>query len=121
MHTTLCISKDNYFHTQRPILNSVKGSGSAGNEWSFISIPMVKIVEETSKGWHSHNFSEDNYWCTHMSGFIDDARNFVNLPTREENVIDLCTKLHDAAQSWEHLLIISGGKLNTEKCAIYIL
>ena len=56
-----------------------------------------------------------------MSRDVDAARNFVNLLTKEGNVMDLCTMLQDAAQSWEHLLTTSGRKLNLEKCTIYII
>ena len=34
--------------------------------------------------------------------------------------MDIWTKLQDVDQSWDNILTTSGGKLNTEKYAIYI-
>ena len=81
---------------------------------------MIKTVEKISKFWHSYNPSGYNKWCTHISGFVDDARVFDNLSTKGENLMDICTKLQDVAQSWDNLLTTSDGKLNTEKYAVYI-
>ena len=93
--TALGTSKDSYSHRQYPIYGLGQESGPTGNEWSFISISMTKIVEETSKCWHSRNPSGDNEWCTHMSIFADDTQKIVNLSNKGENIMDVCTKLQD--------------------------
>ena len=57
-----------------------------------------------------------------MSGFVDDTRNFVTVPTKSnQSSLELCKLLQHAAQSWEHLLSTSGGKVNPYKCVFYIL
>ena len=57
-----------------------------------------------------------------MSVFVGDSRNFVTTIQRtHSNSQELCQLLQHAAQSWEHLLSTSGGKLNPSKCILYIL
>ena len=122
IQTSLGTSKESYSHQQYPIHGSGQGSGSAGNEFTFISVPIIKTIEDTSPGWKSINPNNDNKWKSHMSVFVDDSRNFVTAKERTNSKSpELCKLLQHAAQSWEHLLSTSGGKLNPSKCVFYIL
>ena len=48
MQTSIGVSKKYYSNTDNfPIHGSGKGTGSAGTEWVFISIPMIKVIEQT--------------------------------------------------------------------------
>ena len=67
IQTSLGTSKESYSHKQYPIHGSGQGSGSAGNEFTFISVLIIKTIEEISPGWHS----------TNPNLFVDDSRNFV--------------------------------------------
>ena len=58
----------------------------------------------------------------HISVFVDDSRKFVTTIQRtHSNSPELCKLLRYAAQSREHLLITSNGKLNPSKFVFYIL
>ena len=59
---------------------------------------------------------------THMSGFVDDTRNSVIVSNKShQNSPKLCKLLQHTAQSWDHLLSTSGGKLNSSKCVFCII
>ena len=122
IQTSLGTSKESYSHKQYSIHGSGQGSESAGNKFTFISVPIIKPIEEISLDWHSTNPNNKNKWETHMSVFVDNSRNFVTTKQRTySNSPKLCNLLQHAIQSWEHLLSTSGGKLNPSKCVFYIL
>ena len=122
IQTSLGTSKESYSHKQYPIHESGQGGGSAGNEFTFISVPIIKTIEKISPGWYSTNLNNKNKWETYMLVFVDDSRNFVTTKQRtHSNSPELCNLLQHAAQSWEHILSTSEGKLNPAKCVFYIL
>ena len=82
IQTSLGTSKASHFHQRYPIHGSGQGSGSAGNEFTFISVPIIKTIEEVSSGWNSTNSNNKNKRETHMSVFVDDSKNFVTTKQR---------------------------------------
>ena len=45
------ISKEPYYHhTTSPVYGSGQGSGNAGSEWNFISVPLMQTLEQLSDG-----------------------------------------------------------------------
>ena len=122
IQTSLSTFKESHSHKQYPIHGSGQGNGSAINEFIFISVPIIKTIEETSPGLHSTNPNNKNKWETHMPVFVDGSRNFVTtLQRRHSNSPELCKLLQHAAKSWEYLHSILGGKLNPSTCVFYIL
>ena len=120
--TSLGTSKESYFHKQYLIHGAGQGNGSVGSEFTFMSVPIIKSIEDTSPIWHSTNPNNNNKWETHMSVFIEDSRKFVTTTQRtNSNSLELCKLLQHTAQSWEHLMSTSGGKLNPSRCVFYIL
>ena len=55
IQTSLGLSEALYSHKQHPIHGSGQGSGSAGNEGTFISVTLIKTIERTPYGWTSTN------------------------------------------------------------------
>ena len=53
-------------------------------------------------------------------GFVDDTRQYAN-DWNTNSLLTASTNLRKAAQSWEHLLHTSGGKLELTKCAWYCI
>jgi len=72
IQTSLGTSKESYSHKRYPIHGSDQGRGSAGNEFTFIGVPIIKTIEEKFPGWHSTNLNNNNKWETHISVFVDD-------------------------------------------------
>ena len=106
IQTSLGTSKESYSHQQYPIHGSGQGSGSAGNEFTFISVPIIKTIEDAHPGWYSTNPNNSNKWETHMSVFVNDSRNFVTTTQiTHSNSPELCKLLQYAAQSWEYLWV----------------
>ena len=73
---TLGTSNAIYSHDKHLIHGAVQGSRSVGDEWKYISVPIIKPVKEKAYGWHSLNPNGINQCRTHMSAFVDDTRNF---------------------------------------------
>ena len=56
VQTSLGVSKHYYTNTdESPIHGSGQGTGSAGTEWALISIPIIKVLEQTTTGFTTMN------------------------------------------------------------------
>ena len=66
--------------------------------------------------------SPDNkiQWIKHIFGFVDDKRQYAN-DLNNSNLTNALKKSHHATQTWQHLLSISGGKLEIDKCEVFIM
>ena len=61
-------------------------------------------------------------WKPSATSFVDDARLFSSIPRHLPQHIPTTLKyLQQSSKYWEHLLHSSGGKLEYEKCAFYII
>ena len=56
----------------------------------------------------------------HIIRFADDKRQYVN-DWNNNNIFIALKKIHHAAQPWEHILLTTGGKLEIDKCAVFIM
>ena len=100
IQTSLGKSKESHSHTQYPIHGSGQGSESAGKKFTFITVSIIKTIEETSTGWNSTNSNNNNKWETHMSVFVEDLRTFITtLQRTHSNSPELCKLLQHASQS----------------------
>ena len=57
---------------------------------------------------------------TYIFGFVDDKRQYAN-DLNNSNLTNALKTLHHATQTWQHLLSISGGKLEIDKCEVFIM
>ena len=53
VQTALGTSNDYSYHDKDHINRTCQDSGSEGDELKYISVPIIKTVEETSHGWYS--------------------------------------------------------------------
>lgn len=53
--------------------------------------------------------------------FVDDTSMGFNSHSDDTTLEDLINRLQKIAQTWEHLLFLSGGKLNLGKCSWYVI
>ena len=111
------ISKISYSSTATLICHgSGQGAGNGKTNWTFISIPMIAVVEDVPQGCTITLPRGNTQWRKHMLAFVDDKRHYVNsLPTQSNR--DILTAMELSASSWNELLHFVGGALETSKCA----
>ena len=77
----LGVSKQYYTHTdESSIHGSGQGTGSAETEWALISIPIIKVLEQTTIGFATKNPNNKKEWKTSATAFVDDAQLFSSIP-----------------------------------------
>ena len=107
------VSNTSYKHsTESPVYGSGQGSGNAGTEWNYISIPLMTKLEQWSQGC-TITGPDKTQWNKTIIAFVDDTKQFNNQFSSFESTLD--NILHDAKQ-WSSLLNMSGGAVNFEKC-----
>ena len=115
------VSKTSYSSTNKLKRHGVdQGAGNGGTKWTFISIPMIEVVEEVSQDCIIQLPWGNKQWEKHMLAFVDDKRYYVNgSPTQTSKSI--LTAMELSVSSWNELLHFVGGALETSKCAWYLL
>ena len=56
-----------------------------------------------------------------VDAFVDDTSMGSTSDSDSATLNDVISRLQIIAQTWEHLLFLSGGKLNLGKCSWYVL
>ena len=76
LHNT--IFKKAYTSTKElPFHGAGQGDGNAGTEWTFISVPMIKVAEELTEGCIIKLPQGRATWTIHILDFVDDKRHYV--------------------------------------------
>ena len=71
------ISKKSYTSTKElPFHGSGQGARNAGTEWTFISVPMIKVEEELTEGCIIKLPQGRATWTIHILGFVDDKHHY---------------------------------------------
>ena len=117
-YTTTHLGTSDTYYTHKegqPVHGSGQGSGNAGSEWSFISIPLMQLMEQKTENCEITGPTKTT-WSQNIIGFVDDTRKYNNqnttYPTIPENVrSDLLT--------WEKITELAGGAVNKQKCGYY--
>ena len=106
--------------TAIPIHGQGQGTGSAGTTCAFHSIPMMRVIGKSCSGCVMSSPNKLYQLTKHILGFVDDKRQYSN-DWKEINLSKIIKQLKHAAQSWEHLLYTTCGKLEISKYGIYIM
>ena len=115
------ISKTSYSSTVKLICHEAgQGAGNGGINWTFISIPMIAVVEDVSQGCIITLPRGNAQWQKHMLAFVDDKRHYVNSLPKQSNK-NILTAMEISVSSWNELLHFVGGALETSKCAWYLI
>ena len=93
---------------------------SCWTNWVFTSVPMMKVIETRCHGCQMNSPDKSIQWTKHINGYVDDKRQYTN-ECNNSKLSTVLNKMHPAAQTWEHLLLTSGGKLEIDKCAAFII
>jgi hypothetical protein len=123
--TALGISSAYFQSTPEKVLYG-SGQGSSGSPtlWMTISIILFRALEaRMGIGAHFHCPRKKLKSNLTTEAWVDDSNDYINdflanVPWSEHQ---LCSELEQQNQEWEHLLSMSGGKLELPKCLAYIV
>ena len=94
------ISKKNYSSTNKLQYHGAgQGAGNGGTKWTFISIPMIKVVEEVSTGCVIQLPKGSKTWKKYMLDFVDDKRHYVNGNNKQTSK-SILTAMEISVSSW---------------------
>ena len=112
----------NYYSSTKemPQYGSGQGSGNAGTEWLFIEQSMISTIVRLYEGCTMSSPDKSIKWKKIITVFVDDLRKYSN-DWENNNQQVILKKLKVSTQAWEHLLYMSGGKLELDKCALYTI
>jgi hypothetical protein len=89
--------------------------------WLLISTILFGIMQKIAHGLKFTDPARTDTLQRTMEGFVDNADvaiNDANTPCTPEHLAQV---LQEDAKHWEHLLFISGGKLELNKCFFHML
>ena len=103
-----------------PIHGNGQSAGSSGTNWVYISVPITSTLDKHGEGCIIVSPDKKIKWELVIIGSVDDKRQYAN-DRQNNSLLVAFNKLRAVAQSLEHLLYTSGGKLELTKCAWYCI
>ena len=121
--TVYGVSEESYRGTVfEPLFGTGQGSGASPAVWLSLVVILLQTLDRLIPD--RVNFSCPSGTITHQrlaDAFVDDTALCFTSSADETSFEQLVAKLQRIAQTWEHLLSLSGGKLNLSKCSWYII
>jgi hypothetical protein len=115
------ISQDSYSGSEfEPLFGTGQGSGASPSVWLTLVVLLLHTLEKLVPDRCS--FESPSSKLTHhrlVDAFVDDTSISITDSNSEWDLEELILRLQSAAQTWEHLLSLSGGALNLSKCSWY--
>jgi hypothetical protein len=121
--TVYGISESNYRGTVfAPLFGTGQGSGASPAVWLSLVVILLQTMDRLIPD--RMNFTPISGARAHSrltDAFVDDTSMGFTSGDEHNSVEDLIGRLEHIAQTWEHLLFLSGGKLNLSKCSWFVL
>jgi hypothetical protein len=120
--TVYGVSEDTYQGTVfEPLFGTGQGCGASPSAWLTLVVILLQTLDKLVPD--RITFSCPRRELTHSrlsDAFVDDT--YLGFTSSSPSSLEsLVSKLKNVAQTWEHLLFLSGGKLNLSKCSWYIV
>ena len=97
-----------------------QGTGNGGTHWMFISVPMMKIVDQVVPGCTIELPKINAKWIITMMTFVDDKRHYTN--SLRQQLSEIVIKVMEKSVStWHELLLFDGGDLGLSRCGWYVI
>jgi hypothetical protein len=121
--TVYGISEENYHGTSlSPLFGTGQGSGASPAVWLSLVVILLQTLDRLIPDRvNFSSLSEDLVHTRLSDAFVDDTSLSFTSSSDDNDVNALITRLEKVAQTWEHLLYLSGGKLNLAKCSWFIV
>ena len=94
--------------------------GNGGTHWCFISVPMMKIVDQISPGCTIELPKGNSKWNIKMMRFVDDKRHYTNT-LMQQIITTVIMSMEQSVSKWYEFLLFAGGELELSKCGWYIV
>ena len=121
--TVYGISKENYHGTIfAPLFGTGQGSGASPAIWLSLVVILLQTLDRLIPDRiNFQSVSGDLVHSRLVDAFVDDTSLGFTSKSDETSMDDMIQRLQHIAQTWEHLLHLSGGKLNLAKCSWFIV
>ena len=117
------VSIQQYFGTaDDPLFGTGQGSGASPAVWLTLVVLLLNTLEKLTP--ERISFESPNSTMTHtrlVDAYVDDTSAGFTDPYSDFTLEDMIETLQRIAQSWEHILSLSGGSLNFKKCSWYVV
>ena len=121
--TVYGISEDNYHGTALSLLfGTGHGSGASPAVWLSLVVIVLQTLDQLIPD--RVNFSSLSGDIAHsriLDAFVDDTSLSLTSSVTDLDANVLITRQEKIAQTWEHLLYLSGGKLTMAKCSWFTI
>ena len=117
------ISEENYQGTVfSPLFGTGQGSGASPAVWLSLVIILLQTLDRLIPDRVNFSSLSGDIVHTRLSdAFVDDTSLSFTSSSHDTDINELIVRLEKIAQTWEHLLYLSGGKLNLAKCSWFIV
>ena len=117
------ISEDNYHGTIfAPLFGIGQGSGASPAVWLTLVVILLQTMDRLIPDRMNFTPITGPYAHSRLAdAFVDDTSMDFTSDSDSVTLNELIRRLQTIAQTWEHLLFLSGGKLNLGKCSWYVL
>ena len=111
------ISDDTYQGTPfEPLFGTGQGSGASPSVWLSLVVVLLNTLDRLIPERFSFTSPDGNWSNTRLvDAFVDDTS--LGFSDSDSDLAHLISRLQSIAQTWEHLLSLSGGALNLQKCS----
>jgi endonuclease/exonuclease/phosphatase family metal-dependent hydrolase len=114
------VTKKHYGKTNtQPFFGTGQGSGNSPHIWTLISTELFNLYEEKTQGAIFLSPYGDMQVKVSVTAYVDDVNSHHTSP-KNDDINYLLQETQKAAQEWNDLLYISGGKLSSSKCTFYV-
>ena len=117
------ISEENYQGTVfAPLFGTGQGSGGSPVSWLTLVVILLQTLDRIIPDRINFSSPKGDISHTRLSdAFVDDTYLEFTSSSDTATFESLVPRLQHIAQTWEHLLFLSGGKLNLSTCSWYVL
>ena len=95
-----------------------QGTGNGGTPWTFISVPMMEIVDQIAPGCTIELHKGKEKWIIKMMAFVDDKRHYTN-SLKHQLIKSVIKAMEKSVSKWYELLLFVGDDLELSKCGWY--
>ena len=117
------VSEENYQGTVfAPLFGTGQGSGASPAVWLSLVVILLQTLDRLIPDRMTFRSIKGDIVHSRLSdAFVDDTSVGFTSSYSDASIDDLIERLQHVAQTWEHLLHLSGGKLNLSKCSWFVV
>lgn len=109
-------------HSASPLFGTGQGSGASPAVWLSLVVILLQTIDRLIPDRVNFSSISGDMVHTRLSdAFVDDTSLSFTSSSDTNDIDDLIARLEKIAPTWEHLLHLSGGKLNLAKCSWFIV